>query len=132
MRPGRAEFRPAFDRYDQWSAALGNLGLLYMPVGYSAMGQLLNYWMGIEKTMFAAADMPKVLEEVTEAIRTRLFDCVDLLCTGPADVILLGDNLGSDVQSPRFFRKWSATFYREESGGSRRQANSAPCTWTAG
>jgi uroporphyrinogen-III decarboxylase len=109
----RIEFKPAFERHHQWSAALGDLGLLYMSIGYSAMGQLLNYWMGIEKTMFAAADMPEVLEDVVEAINTRLLDCVDLLCTGPAEVIILGDNFSSDVQSPRFCRTWSARFYRE-------------------
>ena len=109
----RAQFQPEFDRYHAWTEALGDLGLLYMPMGYSAMGQLLNYWMGIEKTMFATADMPEVLEEVVEQINTRLLDLIDLLCSGPAEVIVLGDNFSSDVQSPRFFRKWSAKYYTE-------------------
>lgn len=109
----RMEFRPAFDRYEQWRQAVGDNGLPYMSVGYSALGHLLNYWMGVEGTLLAAADMPGAIEEVVEAINTNLLKLVDLACSSPAEVIVLGDNFSSDVQPPRFFRRWSAPFYRE-------------------
>lgn len=109
----RLEFKPAFDRYAAWREATGNLAVLYAPAGYSAMGHLLSYWMGIENTMYASADMPGVLEETVEAINANLLRSVDLLCTSPAEVIFLGDNFSSDVQPPRFFRKWSARYYSE-------------------
>ena len=109
----RLQFRPAWDRYQRMLAAAGDLGVLYMPLPYSAMGHLLSYWMGVERTIFAAADSPGVLAEVVSEINLNLLGLIDLLCAGPAEVIVLGDNFSSDVQSPRFFRRWSADFYGE-------------------
>jgi hypothetical protein len=109
----RLEFAPAWDRYLDWVRAAGDLGVPYMGLGYSAMGQLLNYWMGVERTCFAAADMPEVLDEYVEAVNANLLRAVDLLCASPAEIIVTGDNFSSDLQPPRFFRKWSDAFYRE-------------------
>jgi uroporphyrinogen-III decarboxylase len=109
----RARFHPAWERYDCWREAVGEIGVPYLSIGYSATGQLLNYWMGIEETMFAAADMPGVLAEVVEEINANLLNLVDLVCQSPAEIVLLGDNFSSDIQSPRFLEKWSARFYRE-------------------
>ena len=109
----RMRFVGRFERYLAWKNACGDLGVLYMPLGYSAMGHLLNYWMGIERTMYAAADMPGVLHEVVDSVNQNLLDCLDVLCRSPAEVIILGDNFSSSVQPPRFFREWSAGFYAE-------------------
>jgi hypothetical protein len=110
---GRLRYAPAFERYHQWRTALGELGVPYMSIGYSAMGHLLSYWMGIEKVIYASVDIPDVLHEAVDQINAAILAGVDLLCSGPADVILLGDNFSSDVQSPRFFKEWSEPFYRE-------------------
>ena len=107
------EFLPRFERYNEWRRAIGDLGLPYISLGYSAMGHLLNYWMGIEKTMYATMDMPDVLQRYVEEVNTNLLRGIDLLCTSPAEVIVLGDNFSSDVQPPRFVERWSASFYRE-------------------
>lgn len=109
----RRRYTPAFDRYYPWREALGDLGVIYMPIGYSAMGHLLAYWMGIEKTIYAAVDMPNVLHEVVEQINENVLQCVDVVCQSPAEVIFMGDNFSSDIQSPRFFAEWSEPFYRE-------------------
>ena len=77
------------------------------------MGYLLSYWMGIEKTVYASVDMPDVLHDVVDQINDNVLKCVDLVCQRPAEVIMTGDNLSSDVQPPSFFRTWSEPFYRE-------------------
>lgn len=109
----RMRFQPAFDRYRQWSEAAGDLGVLYLPLGYTALGHLLSYWAGVEHTIFLAADHPAEFGAAVEAINTNLLDAIDVLCQSPAEVIFLGDNFSSDIQSPPFFRRWSAPFYRE-------------------
>ncbi|MFN0171432.1 MAG: uroporphyrinogen decarboxylase family protein [Bryobacteraceae bacterium] len=109
----RLQFRPAFHRYEQWKKAVGDLGVLYLPLGYSAIGHLLSYWAGVERTIYLAADSPMEFEEAVSAINHNLLHCVEVLCQSPAEVIFLGDNFSSDIQSPRFFGKWSAPFYRE-------------------
>ena len=109
----RRQYSPAWERYTPWVEALGGYGLVYMPIGYSAMGHLLAYWMGVERTIYAAADMPAVLHEVVDQINDNLLTCVDMVCQGPAEVIFMGDNFSGDVQPPHFFRQWSEPFYRE-------------------
>ena len=109
----RARFVPAFDCWERWQRAVGGGGLVYMASTYSAMGFLLSLWMGIEGTIHAAADIPETLTRVVGAINENLLAIIDMLCQGPGEVIFMGDNFSSDIQPPRFFRRWSAAFYRE-------------------
>ena len=106
-------FRPYWDRYRAWTEAVGDSGVVYLSPGYSAMGYLLNYWMGIERTIFAAMDWPAALRETIDAVNANILTLVDLLATSPAEVIILGDNFSSDIQPPAFFDQWSRSFYEE-------------------
>ena len=110
---GGRTYTPLWERYQAWADAVGHLGVVYLPLGYSAMGMLLNLWMGVEQTLYAAADRPDALRRVVDHVNANLLDLVDLLCTSPAEVILMGDNFSSDIQPPHFFRRWSLPFYRE-------------------
>lgn len=109
----RYRYQPAWERYAPWVESLGDYGVVYMSIGYSAMGHLLGYWMGIEGTIYASVDMPSVLHEVVDQINDNILNCVDMVCQGPAEVIIMGDNFSGDIQPPRFFKEWSEPFYRE-------------------
>lgn len=104
---------PAWDRYKAWADYVGDLGVVYMPLGYSAIGHLLNYWMGIEKMMFAAYDWAHTMHGVVEQINAALLRNLDVLPESPAEVIFMGDNFSSDIQPPHFFAEWSQEFYSE-------------------
>jgi len=106
-------FSPCWDKYRAWIDAVGDLGVVYLPIGYSAMGQLLNYWMGIENTMYAVMDWPDTLHEVVASMNRNNLQLIDLLCESPAEIILMGDNFSSDIQPPSFFKQWSAAYYIE-------------------
>lgn len=106
-------YTPHWDRVRAWQSAVGDLGVLYVSGGYSAMGQLLNYWMGAEETLYAAADDPAALAETVAAINANNLAFIDLLAESPAEVILLGDNFSSDLQPPAFFARWSRDYYVE-------------------
>ena len=54
---GSRTFKPLWDRYQTWADYIGDIGVAYLPFGYSAMGYLLSYWMGIEGTIYAAPDI---------------------------------------------------------------------------
>ena len=107
------QFTPNWERWHAWDLAVGAHGLVYVSPGYSAMGHLLNYWMGVERVIYAAADCPALLHEVVDAVNESQLRLIDLLCQSPAPVILMGDNFSSDVQSPRFFTEWSRPYYAE-------------------
>ena len=106
-------YEPRWDRYRAWVEAVGETGLVYISPGYSALGHLLHYWLGVEGTIFAAADWPQTLRETVDAVNANLLGLIDLLAQSPAEVVIMGDNFSSDVQPPAFFEEWAAPFYRE-------------------
>jgi hypothetical protein len=109
----RRSYLPRWDRYEAWRKAVGDLGVVYVSPGYSAMGQLLNYWMGVEGVTYAAADWPETMKRVVDQINANQLQLIDLLAASPAEIILMGDNFSSDIQPPHFFAQWSADYYRE-------------------
>jgi len=110
---GSRQFSPAWERYHEWIKEVGELGVVYISPGYSAMGELLSLWMGIEATMYAVMDWTSTVEEVMKRANTAWLRQIDLLAQSPAEIVLLGDNFSSDVQSPRFFNTWSRSWYAE-------------------
>ncbi len=107
------KFIPDFESYTRWEDAVGEMGVVYMPFGYSAMGMLLNAWMGVERTIYAAYDMENRLKDFVDSVNENNLKLVDLLCESPAEIIMMGDNFSSDIQPPSFFEKWSKRFYVE-------------------
>ena len=100
-------------QYRQWADYVADEGVVYLLPGYSAMGQLLNYWMGVERVMYAVADWPDAMREVVDRINHNNLALIDLLAASPAEVVCLGDNFSSDIQPPRFFAEWSRAYYVE-------------------
>lgn len=109
----RRAFSPKWENYIAWRDYVGDSGLVYLPFGYSAVGQLLHYWMGVEATTYAIADWPHAVREYVESVNANNLECIRMLAQSPAEVVILGDNFSGDVQSPGFFGEWSAAFYRE-------------------
>lgn len=104
---------PHWDRYQRWDECVGDAGVVYLPLGYSAIGHLMHYWMGVESLIFAAADWSDLLRDVVDAVNENQLDLVDLACTSPAEIVIMGDNFSSDVQPARFFERWSRAYYQE-------------------
>ncbi|MFA6109548.1 MAG: uroporphyrinogen decarboxylase family protein [Candidatus Latescibacterota bacterium] len=109
----RRVFAPCWENWRAWSEYVGDLGVVYLPAGYSAMGYLLHYWMGVEQVVYAATDCPAVLRRAVDAVNANNLRMIDLLCASPAEVVILGDNFSSDIQSPAFFATWSRDYYLE-------------------
>jgi len=84
-----------------------------MLTGYSAMGHFLNYWLGIEGTVYAIEDWFNTIRDAVDNINENNLKLIDLLCNSPAEIILMGDNFSSDIQSPPFFNEWSKSYYEE-------------------
>ena len=107
-------FEPLVDNYRAWDACVGDMGIVSLLPGYSAMGHILHYWMGMENAMYACVDWNDTMHEVVDRINANIITCAQMLATRyPGPVILAGDNFSSDCQPPSFFEEWSAPFYRE-------------------
>ena len=101
------------EKYKAWVDCIGDIGVCYVVVGYSAMGLILNYWMGIEGTMYATMDWPNTVKDVVDRINTNNLKLIDILASSPVEVVCMGDNFSSDVQPPHFYDQWSKPFYDE-------------------
>jgi uroporphyrinogen-III decarboxylase len=106
-------YSPRWDNFRAWNDYVGETGVVYALPGYSAIGHLMHYWMGVEGTLFAAEDWPLTLREVVDEINGNNLELIDLLAQSPAEIVCLGDNFSSDLQPPGFFNTWSRTYYVE-------------------
>ncbi len=111
MKDRTFEFLP--DKYQAWIDAIGDFGVCYVGTGYSAMGHLLNYWMGVEGAIMATFNWPETMKEVIDEINQNNLKLIDMLAESPAEFIVMGDNFSSDVQPPYFFDQWSRDYYVE-------------------
>jgi len=108
------EFEPMPEKYKAWVDYVGEDGLLGVGPGYSAMGHLLNYWMGVENTIYATYDWEDLMDEVVTKINDNILKTTKLWCSEyGAEILGTGDNFSSDVQSPAFFKRWSQDFYKK-------------------
>ncbi|UCH33166.1 MAG: hypothetical protein JSV65_11310 [Armatimonadota bacterium] len=110
---GGRRYSPRWDRYKAWADAVGDTGVVYLPAGYSAMGHLLHYWMGVTRVAYAAHDWAVAMRDAVDQINASNLRLVDLLCTSPAEIVLMGDNFSSNIQPPHFFDEWSRPYYVE-------------------
>jgi uroporphyrinogen-III decarboxylase len=101
------------ENFTAWDEAVGDIGIAYLMPGYSAMGYILNYWMGIEQTIYAAVDWNDTMHEVVDMINDNNLKIIELLADYPGEAVLMGDNFSSDIQPPSFFREWSETYYKK-------------------
>jgi Uroporphyrinogen decarboxylase (URO-D) len=101
------------DKYQAWIDYIGDMGVCYVPVGYSGMGQMLSYWMGVEGTMYATYDWSDTVHAVVDQINQNNLKLIDVIAESPAEFTIMGDNFSGDVQPPSFFDQWSRSFYDE-------------------
>lgn len=106
-------YTPSHERYQAWVDAVGDDGVVCILPGYSAMGYLLNYWMGIEETMFAICDNPQLVHAVVGQINENNLRMIDMLVQYPGEIVLMGDNFSGEIQPPAFFAEWSKPYYVE-------------------
>ena len=104
-------FTPRWDRYQAWVDAVGETGVVYVGAGYSAVGHLMHYWMGVEGFLYATVDMPGTLRDAVDAINDNLLGLVEMLAESPVEFVIMGDNFSGELQPPRFFDVWSRPFY---------------------
>ena len=106
-------YQPIWEHYKEWQDYAGDLGVTYMLVGYSALGHILNYWMGAIGATYAISDWPDTMHEVVNGINTNCLKLIDLVGESPAEVVCMGDNFSSDLQPPRFYNQWSRPYHAE-------------------
>ncbi len=109
----RKRFIPQYENWDLIEQAAKDIGLGFPSVGYTGLGSLISYYMGIQNTVYALYDYPEQVQRYIHTYNNKHLELIDLYCKSPAPHILFGDNLSSDVQSPVLFTHYSFDHYKE-------------------
>jgi uroporphyrinogen-III decarboxylase len=95
--------------------ALGRDGISFaMGVASMApMQKLLSRWAGVETTVALSQDHSEELERTFAVIEQSQEPLVEVLAGCPAEVVILPENLASQVVGESFFRRFNMPYYRK-------------------
>jgi hypothetical protein len=109
------ERKKFLSRYENWEMIEnigGDVGLGFPSLGYTGLGSLMSYYMGVQNTIYALYETPEKMERYINTFNTKHLELVDLYCKSPAPHLIFTDNLSGDVQPPDIFRKYSFNHYK--------------------
>ena len=109
----RCRVEAAWEKYHQWSEALGEVGFPYCQLPYSGLGYLISMHFGVEKTCLAMFDYPDKVHKLVDTVNKCNLRILDAIIDAPAEVIFISDNFDSNVQNPNMFDEYSRDFYTE-------------------
>ena len=81
----------------------------------SPLAQLIVIWMGVTNTIYALADAPEEVEATLEVLAASDDPIYEAICDSPAPLVYFGENITSEVVSPRLFERYYAPYYRRRS-----------------
>jgi uroporphyrinogen decarboxylase len=108
----RRKFLPRYENWDIMESTGGDIGLGFPSLGYSGLGSLMSYYMGVQNTIYAIYENPGIVGKYIKTYNNKHLELVDLYCKSPASHIIFTDNLSGDVQPPDIFREYSFGHYK--------------------
>ena len=97
-----ADFEFARHRTEQ----IGDAGILVTYTPRTPFMQLLVQDSGIENLMTIFADTREELEATLEEAAVRYTEAVEIVAGGPGDVVMIPENLSSEMVGPAFFARY--------------------------
>ena len=88
------------------------IGFAMAVASMAPMQKLLSRWAGVETTVALSQDHPEEFERTFTAIEESQEALVDVLAGSPAAVVILPENLASQVVGESFFRRYNMPYYR--------------------
>jgi uroporphyrinogen decarboxylase len=108
----RKKFNPKYENWDIMEQMGGNFGLGFPSMGYTGLGSLMSYYMGVENTIYALYDESDLIKKYITTYNKKHLELVDIYCKSPAPHIFFTDNLSSDVQPADLFMEYSFDHYK--------------------
>jgi len=109
----RTRYTARWDTLRQVEKMVGDLGLPLVQSPYTGLGFLMSRYAGVEQTVMLAVDEPDEFQETIATINAAHEKVFRLMAEGPSQVLLVSDNLSSDVQSPPWLARYSGSYYRK-------------------
>lgn len=108
----KKHYRPRFENWETMEKIGGDIGLGFPSLGYTGLGSLMSYYMGVENTIYATFDEPELMRTYVDEYNRKQLELVDIYCDSPAPHLFFTDNLSSDVQTVDIFNKYSFEQYK--------------------
>jgi len=94
-------------------AALGDRGVLDIPIGRTPFGLLVHDLMGYEALNYALADDPAMVHRLLDALAPGFWERVRIACDLPGRIAIITDHADQHLISPRQLEQYCLPFYRE-------------------
>ena len=108
----RKKIIPKLENWEIIESHYSKIGLGFPHMGYTGLGSLISYYMGVENTIFASYDEPKLLKKYIDIYNSSQVEIFSICNKSIAPHYIFGDNLSSDVQSPPLFTEYSFKHYK--------------------
>lgn len=108
----RRRFVSKYDKWEEIERIGGNVGLGFPNLGYTGLGALMSYYMGVKNTIYAIYESPEIMDKFINIYNKKHLELAEIYCNSPAPHIFFTDNLSGDVQSPDIFLKYSFNHYK--------------------
>jgi hypothetical protein len=102
----------AYLRYDRLWGEDG-IGFAMGVASMAPMQKLLSRWAGVQTTVTLSQDHPGEFAAAFAAIEQSQEPLVEVLAGCPAEVVILPENLASQVVGESFFRRFNMPYYRK-------------------
>lgn len=93
--------------------ALGEIGVIDLPVGRTPFGLLVQEHMGYEAAAYTLADDPALIHRLMDALTPGWWQRVEIAASLPGRIVIITDHADEHLISPRWFRDYCLPFYRE-------------------
>jgi len=107
------EFKPdyslQYDRLKNWNG----IGFVSSLPPRTPFQRLIVVWAGVVNTIRLMMREPEELEETIQVMSEADDPIYEAVCESPAPGVYFGENITSEVISPRIFRKYHAPYYKK-------------------
>ncbi len=105
------QFKPAIEEANHLDQLYGEQGLPVVWVPRTPLSRFIVEFAGIETTVFAAYEQPDTLHQIFELMEERDDEPYRAAASTTCDLVMIADNLSSEIQSPPLFREYSLEYY---------------------
>lgn len=110
-----AIYRENYEAYLQYDKIWGDdgIGFAMAVASMAPMQKLLARWAGVDTTINLYMDYPDEFEDTFFAIEQSQQELVQVLAESPAPVVILPENLSSEVTGEYFFKHFNMPYYQK-------------------
>ena len=113
------QFEPDVKEADKIDRLYGEQGIPVIWVPRTPLSRFMVEMAGVETTVYALVEDPEGMKETFELMRRKDDEPYQYAAEASSELVMIADNLSSEIVSPNFFREYSLDYYQSRSQQSR-------------